>query len=658
MSAWHDLWSALAFLPDTAQVQKVVDAWRAEPLSERIWELVKVVAFTIAGWELLGRHLYRWIFKRRSQLEQRLELVEEELRDKTNAIGKLESENKQLSAELERARGRLPQAAIARADREWRDRNTVAAVRQLETWFEENVESIVSIALHLAKFHISRAVPDPGNHLDRARDLLRLARGASPTSREAEELSSELDTVNAGLQEQLIRDGDVQIAWNSGMAPRLGAQGEEMLTAVNAFREIAQFCFDRGLWRLAPIFADRAADLALSGGGALRRVWFSVETRAASFQIIVGPATDGLQRVDHVLAEARESFPACDVIVLNARQARVLALERLGRFHDALVEIDAFAQTQAEVLGARHPDTLNTRYSRAMALMQLERYSDALAEIDDLGQVYLEVRGARHPQTLQARHLSAAVLERLGRFHDALVEIDAFAQTQAEVLGARHPDTLSTRFLRASVLKDVGRYGHALLEIDDVGQISAEVLGGRHPNTFWTRWMRASVLSSLGRTGEALAEIDAFVYIQVDVLGERHPDTLSTRFLRALVLYNDGRYDDALVEIDDFGPVNVEVRGARHHYTLSTRRLRAACLANLARWEEALSEIEALYLIQVETLGAAQTDTVLTSSSRIGIEIAAKRNVHAAGELRKVIGILTKANRANTGGDAICSLPS
>jgi hypothetical protein len=280
VSAWHDLWSALASLPDIAQVQTIVDAWWAEPLSEHIWELIKVVAFIIAGWELLGRHLYRWIFKRRSRLEERLELVEEEVRDKTKAIDKLQSENKQLSAALEDARGRLPQAAIARADREWRDRNTVAAFRQLETWFEENAESVTAIALHLAKFHISRAIPDPGNHLDRARDLLRLACGASPDNREVQELSSELDTVNASLQEQLIRDGDIQIAWNSAMAPRLGAQGKAMLPAVNAFREIAQFCFEKGLWRLAPIFADRAADLALSGGGALRQVWFSLETTA------------------------------------------------------------------------------------------------------------------------------------------------------------------------------------------------------------------------------------------------------------------------------------------------------------------------------------------------------------------------------------------
>jgi hypothetical protein len=268
VSAWPDLLDALPFLPD----------------SEHIRHLIEVFPFAVALWEIV-RHLYRWIFRRRSRLDQQLELIEKENSEKTEEIRKLRSEKQQVSAELEQARGRLPQAAIARADREWRDRNTVAAVRQLETWFEENAESIAAIALHLAKFHISRAVPDPGSHLDGARDLLRLARGASPDSREAQELSSELDTVNAGLQEQLIRDGDIQIAWNSAMAPRLGAQGEVMLPAVNAFREIAQYCFEKGLWRLVPIFADRAADPEAESVRGPDPVVFLPPIRAAQFQL-------------------------------------------------------------------------------------------------------------------------------------------------------------------------------------------------------------------------------------------------------------------------------------------------------------------------------------------------------------------------------------
>ena len=215
---FFDQWDWLSTIPDT----------------EHIGRFIEALCFPVVIWEAF-KYLYRWIFGRRSRLEQKLELAEEDNRARAQEISKLHSEKNELSTELENAKSRLPQAAIARADREWRDHNAIQAIRQLERWFEANAESIAIIALRLAKFHISRAVPDPGDHVDRARDMLRLARGASPNNAEAEELSSELDRMNDALQEQLICDADAQIAWNSAMTPRPGAQGDAFLPAVNAF---------------------------------------------------------------------------------------------------------------------------------------------------------------------------------------------------------------------------------------------------------------------------------------------------------------------------------------------------------------------------------------------------------------------------------------
>jgi hypothetical protein len=136
------------------------------------------------------------------------------------------------------------------------------------------------------------------------------------------------------------------------------ASGEAFLPAANALREIAQFCFEKGWWRLAPIFADRAADLALSGGPAIKRVWCSAETQAARAHRVAGDLADSLRRVDRVLAEARTSLSARDEVILHAGYVRADALHELGRNGEALAKIDAFAPIQTEVKGARHPDTL------------------------------------------------------------------------------------------------------------------------------------------------------------------------------------------------------------------------------------------------------------------------------------------------------------
>src|SRR5262244_3415269 len=74
MSACPDFLGALSLIPD----------------SEHLWHLIEALALPVAAWEVL-KHLYRWIFKRRSRLEQRLELVEKENNEKAENIRKLNS---------------------------------------------------------------------------------------------------------------------------------------------------------------------------------------------------------------------------------------------------------------------------------------------------------------------------------------------------------------------------------------------------------------------------------------------------------------------------------------------------------------------------------------------------------------------------------------
>jgi len=213
-------------------------------------------------------------------------------------------------------------------------------------------------------------------------------------------------------------------------------------------RDIAGWCFENGKWRLTPIFADRAADLARRGGIPLRRVWCQIESRAVFYQNALGHSVQALDRIGHLLTQAREfSTSPRDSQICEAQTVRAQVLNSLGRNDDALAEIEAFAPIQAEVLGARHPNTLVTRCLRAQVLNGLGRNDDALAEIEAFAPIQVEVLGARHPDALATLYLRALVLNRLGRDDDALAEIEAFAAIQAEVLGVRHPSTLASRSL-------------------------------------------------------------------------------------------------------------------------------------------------------------------------------------------------------------------
>jgi tetratricopeptide (TPR) repeat protein len=519
------------------------------------WGPVMAIVATIGG--AFGafegaKHLTRFIFRSKSRLVKENEDLHRLLKEKREEIAGLQTDNGKLNAELKAARDCLPDAAIARAEKEWRDKNYERASRELQNWFDANAASIARIAISLARFHISRAVPDPGDHLDIARNMLRLARAAMPGNQEARDLESELDRVNAGLQEQLLLDGDSQIAWNSGMAPRFGDQREQFLPAIRAIDGVARYCFKKGLYRLASIFGDRASDIALSGGPALRNIWFAVERQAVSYQRANGHYSEAFDRIETLIAESQKS------------------------------------------LGEHHPDVLRCRYYRVDVLGKLGLSDKGLIELDQLVPIFTKVFGERHSDVLICRTLRAKILERLRRYEEALKEINQFAPIQAEILGERHPNVLASRHLRAEVLTYLGHNEEALSEIDRFAPIKAEILGERHPEVLATRYLRATILGRLGRYDEAQTEVNQFGPAQTEVLGERHPDVLAGRHLRARILHDLGRYDEALSETGQYATIQAEVLGNNQSSVLLTECLKADLLEHLRRDDEARAELDAL----------------------------------------------------------------
>ena len=533
--------AVFAGVPGFDWVPGLIDHWLHLSLGGKVLEIVRLI-FEIAGaWELFGNRLYGWLAKRRKQLEKMNEALEEEVRLLKQDLAKLRKDLAACTTELAEARDRLPGAAIARADREWGHKNPGLAIRHLEEWYDANADSMATIALHLAKFHLAEAIPTPGNHLTRASQMIHIARGASRDSQEAREMSIQFDLVNGALQEQLIRDA--QIAWNDQVGREPGA-----VSLVQTLHNIAQYCYDRGHWRLAPIFAHRASEVAARGGVPLRKMWCEVEAFAAFLQRAVGHSDLALVRLDSVLATTERAGLDRDPVSLTAHFYRADTLSSLGCYADALREIEAFAPIQAEVLGARHANVLTTRWLRAQTLSTLGRYVDALREIEAFAPIRAEVLGARHPDVLGTRFLQAQTLSDLGRYADALREIEAFAPILAEVLGARHPNVLSTRYLRAQTLSDLGRYADALREIEAFAPIEAEVLGVRPSNVLTTESLRIGVRIASGADGNAANELPVLIAALAKSVGPHATQMLRARYRLARCLTIDGQIAEARTE--------------------------------------------------------------------------------------------------------------
>ena len=468
------LLSLLAALPGGDALGAWATGLKAMSAGQRIIEVGKIF-FQIVGAIEFIKFVYRLVVRRRHWMEQKIETLEHDVKDKTGALTSLSAQHKQLTADLKEARDKLPEAAIARAERELRDHNQNLAIGHLEDWFAGNAASIAGIAKRLAEYHIAHAVPDPADHLTRAQDLLRIARGAAPDDEDIQTISREFNAVNAALQEQLLHDGENQIPWNSAMA-RAAGQGEALLPLVHTFRDVARWFFDKGQWRLVPLFAERAADLARQGGQPLRRHWCAMEAQAAFYQSAMGENAKALQRIDNVLARGGAFLPSRDRVTLEARYVRAQTLSGLDRSSDALAEIDAFAPVLSEVLGERHPDTLGTRFLRARTLSELGRSSDALAEIDAFAPVQAEVLGERHPDTLATHSLRIGIEIAEQRTIDHADALRAIIDGLGTATGIQSLQTLHARYRLARLLSQQGRVEEARTEI-------AGVLAGFDPAT-------------------------------------------------------------------------------------------------------------------------------------------------------------------------------
>lgn len=569
--------SILAFIESLPLLGRFVH-WLTElpslPAKKILEECVEAFLKILGATEFI-KWMYRRVSGRKGRMERKLELLEEESRDLVHTGKQKDTRIAALASEAKEARALLPDFALGAAHKEWRDENQDLGARVLERWFAANSAQIAEIAYEIGKHHIAHAIPEPGEHLKRARAMLTIAQAAAPDGPHSKDLWLEFDATSHALQAQVLMDGEVQVAWNSRI---------ELAALVRTLRDVASHCIGTGRWRLALLFADRASCLARGGGAAMRGTWLSAETTAARYQMLCGEVSNALVRITRVLSEAGSySLEGRDLKVSQARHVRAEALARLGRLQEALTEIATFEPIQAEILGARHPEALAARYLRAQTLMSLGLGKEAMKEIEAFAPIQAEVLGANHYDVLSARHLHAQTLLSLGRNEDALSELEALAPAEMKSLGARHPHTLSTRHLRAVTLQAIDRDEEALSEIDAFLPTEAEVLGAQHPSVLGSRYTRAKTLQSLGRNEEALHEITAFLPMAAVVLGAQSHSVLRSRHLRAKTLLALGRDEEALSEIDAILPMKVEALGAQHPSVLRTQGLREDALRALGR---------------------------------------------------------------------------
>ena len=301
--------------------------------------------------------------------------------------------------------------------------------------------------------------------------------------------------------------------------------------------------------------------------------------------------------------------------MLTVRDNLVGAYYSVGRFAEAIYELEKLVPDCRRVWGADYPDTLNVRDNLAVAYKSVGRFAEAIDAWEELLRDCQLVLGADHPDTLNVRNNLAVAYDSVGRFAEAIDAWEELLRDCQQVLGADHPDTLNVRNNLALAYYTVCRFGEA---IELFGQVLAEqerVLGPDHPDTLKTRNNLASAYYSVGRLAEA---IDAWEKLLPDcrrVLGADDPVTLNVRNNLASAYYSVGRLAEAIELYEQVLAERERVLGADDPVTLNVRDNLAVAYKSVGRFAEAIDAWEKLVPDCRRVWGADHPDTLKTRNN-------------------------------------------
>ncbi|MFG1976120.1 tetratricopeptide repeat protein [Nonomuraea fuscirosea] len=285
-------------------------------------------------------------------------------------------------------------------------------------------------------------------------------------------------------------------------------------------------------------------------------------------------------RLEGRLEEAVECFSrAVELAPDNAYVPwhRALVKESLGRYGDALTDLDLFVahvpddpegywkrgqihrrlgqmeQALADLTRVVLADPAHTwaLLERARVYDDLDREAEALAELDRAI--------ALDPESGWARGLRGRALYYLDREEEALAELDKAI--------ARGRDDAKLILLRGTALKDLGRYREALTDVERAVALDPTARAYAE---------RGDVLIFLNWNEDALADLDRSV--------ELDPDDGFARENRGILYSGLGRDEDACAEL-------TTAIALGYDFPL-TRLVRGRSLLNLSRREEAIADFD------------------------------------------------------------------
>ena len=318
-----------------------------------------------------------------------------------------------------------------------------------------------------------------------------------------------------------------------------------------------------------------------------------------------------------------ENLDSSDIprnIDFNIRNLGGIAYGESGQISRA-IDIHSYLLNDLRTdLDDNHPNILITRHNLATRFADIGRFEEAIEQLEDVLVQRKKVLSADHPDTLTTGNNLASCLRSAGRFDDAILQFEDVLVQRKKVLSADHPDTLTTGNNLASCLADTDRFEEAIERFEEVLVRQTSVLGADHPSTFLTRNNFATCLKETGRFKDAIEQFEEVLVQQTSVLGADHPNTFITRSNFATCLGESGRLE-AIEQFEKLLEDCKRVLSTNNPGTLAIWFDFALCLVEFSRFEEAIEQFENLLVHQESVFGADHPKTGDTWLALVALKI-------------------------------------
>ncbi|MEM9458257.1 MAG: tetratricopeptide repeat protein [Myxococcota bacterium] len=366
---------------------------------------------------------------------------------------------------------------------------------------------------------------------------------------------------------------------------------------------------------------------------------------------------DWLEQQDQRIAPPEDPDMAAEVETLRERLADIVAMERAGRYPEALAKVEVVVQ-QAEIL--RYPPLLaeaqywqgalrdrNGQYAEAEQdlkqahTLAVEHQHDEIAL--DTAQALTGVVGSRLARHVEARQWGQMVALPLalrcgepvelamslnnlglvywsqGQFDEAKEYHERALTIWEQALGIDHPHVAMGLNNLGSVYWSRGEYGDAEVCYERALAIKEKLLGAEHPNMAYGLSNLGAVHASQGEYEEAEHHHERALKILEKVLGTEHPHVASSLNNLGTVYFGQGRYEEAQWCHERALRIQEQALGTEHpHVAISLSNLGNVYLGRRTH-EEAKEHYERALRIREKVLGV---DHPRVAYSLVGLAIA------------------------------------